>query len=338
MGKEIDVEATEIFRELDEIGKAQPNRLDSTNAERVRWFMRRAKEKGYSNERIHRLTNRRWSINTIKQWTKNVGVTDSTAMERIDEMFRDAIQSDASMKDVREYVEHKKTLQKHRLTHDDELEFMAYLRQSPEELATMIVLFGRSKQEKLGIADLLEARGNLVELRQLDYSEKIFTDLKLAAKGFDPQSLLKAIIPYKNLQTVETELKKKSDGMQIEGKKLEALKRETGKLEALEAQIKQYIEKHAQLTSQGFTEQIFDLLLNVAENYGGVENVVKALDVYQKLQQLLSEVASLEQKCQDSESRLKMLNSEYADLQTVIAMRFPPKEGQDEHSIHITIG
>ena len=52
----VDEEATEIFRELNEIGKAQPNRLDSTNAERARWLMCRAKEKGYSNERIYRLT------------------------------------------------------------------------------------------------------------------------------------------------------------------------------------------------------------------------------------------------------------------------------------------
>lgn len=76
-----DEEEAEIFRELNEIGTAQPNRLDSTNAERARWLMCRAKERGYSNERTYRLTKGRWSINTIKQWTKNVGVKDSTAME-----------------------------------------------------------------------------------------------------------------------------------------------------------------------------------------------------------------------------------------------------------------
>ena len=103
MSKDMDDEAIEIFRELNEIGKAQPKRLDSANAKRAKWLTCRAKEKGYSNERIHRLTKGRWSINTIKQWTKNVGVKDSTEMERIDQMFGQVIQSGSSMNDVREY-------------------------------------------------------------------------------------------------------------------------------------------------------------------------------------------------------------------------------------------
>ena len=197
---------------------------------------------------------------------------------------------------------------------------MTYVRQSPEELGNLILLFGHWKEENLNIDELIDAHTNMIELRQLGYSESIFTDLKLAAKGFDPQSLLRAINSYKNLQAIEAELKKRSVEMQGEEKRLQGLKDETSKLETRKVQIKGYLDKHAKLTSQGFTEQTLDLLLNVARNYGGVENVVKALNVYQDLQQLLSKVASLKQECQDSESRLKMLNSEYADLKTVIAM------------------
>ena len=241
-------------------------------------------------------------------------------MERIDEMFREAIQFDSSMNDVREYMDHKKTLQQHGLTHDDEVEFLTYVRQSPAELADLIVLFGHWRQKNLRIDDLLAAHSNLIELRQLGYSTNIFTELKLAAKGFDPQSLLKGIILYKNLQAIETELKKVSTEVQAEVKRLEVLKGETSKLETHKAQIEPFMAKHAKLTAQGFTEQIYDLLLNVAKNYDGVENLLKGLDAYQNLQQLLSRVITIQRKCVDSESRLTMLNSQYADLQTVIAM------------------
>jgi len=318
--KDMDDEAIEIFRELNERGKAQPNRLDGANAMRVKWLMCRAKEKGYSNERIHRLTHDRWSINTIKQWTKNVGVKDSTKMERIDETIRELIQTGSSMNDVREYIDHKKSLQQRGLTHEDEVEFMTYIRQSPEELDNLLYLFGHWKKENLNINELMDVHNNMIELKQFGYSGDIFLDLKMAAKGFDPQSLLKAINRYNNLPAIDAELKKRSVEVQSEEKRLQGLKDETSKLETRKAQIKGYLDKHAKLTSQGFTEQTLDLLLNVARNYGGVENVVKGLNAYQDLQQLLSKAASLEQNCQDSESRLKMLNSEYADLKTVIAM------------------
>lgn len=116
----------------------------------------------------------------------------------------------------------------------------------------------------------------------------------MAARGFDPQSLLKAIIQYKNLQVIETELKKKYVETQSEVTRLESLKGETSKLETQKAQIELFMEKHAKLEAQGFTEQIYDVLLNVAKNYDGLENLLKALDVYQNLQQLLSRVITIQ--------------------------------------------
>lgn len=318
MGKDQTEDAGEYVKELNRIG-LQSNKLDSAGAKRAKWIMCRLKAMGYSNERIHRLTNARWSVNSIKAWTKNVRL-DPAVAERNDDLLVQFTESGSSIQAITEYLDDKKALEDNGLSLQDAREFMLYLRQSREELASLIELLGDWKQRDLSIEDLLRAHSNLNELDQLGYTNSIFAELKKAAQDYDQQSLLKAVVSYKGLPVIEEQLRKTKEMVLADQKKVAISTDELKRLEEKKAGIATYMKKHQNLVAMGLTEELVGLVLAVVQRYGGLENLREFLNKCQSIKDLSEREQELGLKCREREARLEKLNADHSGMQTAIGM------------------
>ncbi len=182
-------EITRTVKEVLEIRKQQPNRLDRAGTKIVKVRLRQLKELGLSNREICEALGGAWSEVAIKQMTAGVGAKDTEARRSFGKVLNEIATSDYTSDDLNRLL----PIIRSRLDPGLIMEFLEDTLQSRRDPGETLSLYERMKDK--GISPEIAAKVDTITevLSSCGYSMGTLEKFKEASGDYDPDELLQSI-------------------------------------------------------------------------------------------------------------------------------------------------
>jgi len=309
----------DIVSELSLLAKKKPLRDDELK--RAKELMIKLKEMGFTNAEISELTGGGWSETTIKSYTRGVGVKDPSPREGAWVTLSQMINMGLTLEDVEEAISVKKGLEAKGVSLEEVTELLNEVKKSRIMLSDLLQTYKALRDSGLTITQLPEV---LTYKSKLEEAGLTIDGLKEAYKASETcggfEGLIKAVKTYGSIQAMEEELSKLRSEKESVEKQLSELKGEVRRLGEEKTRIEGVLKLYEELKNTGFEEGVLRSLKEASDKYGGMKNVIDAVNTYGSLTDLKSELRKLEERKSSLEAELRKVEADYAHLETVINM------------------
>ena len=310
-----------IVRELLSLARRKPLRGDDIARARARELMVKLREMGFTNMEISELTSGGWSEPSVRLYTRGVTVKDPSPKENALRILSQMIAAGLTLEDIEVAVSVKSDLEAKGVSFGDVSSLVEEARKSKVSLRDLVQTYKALKDSGLSAAQLAEALSYKSRLEEAGFTIEGLKEIYTASKAYGGYSgLIKAMNVYGSLESIEAEVKRIiSERGKLE-KQVNELKEMVEKLGEEKARIEGFLKLYDDLKTLGFDEEVLRRLKEASDRYGGVRDVLEAVNAYGGLAELRSEVGKLEKKRMEVESELKKAEADHAHLQTIIAM------------------
>ena len=309
----------ETIRELRSLVKKKP--LKGGDLTKAKELARMLKEMGFTNKEISELTDGGWSEPTVKLYTRGVKVGDPTTKRRITELLVELVEGGLTLEGVEHALSMERSLKAIGLEVGDVLNFIGDVKRERVDMRSVIETYRGLQKAKLTIEQASSLSSYKSELDALGVSiEGLRIICELSKKYGGYNDVLKALNAYDNLQSIENKI----DGLKqeigiLERRKAE-LNGEVSELDKKRESVREDLELYRELEGNGFTLEVLSKLKKVSEKYGGLNNLLEAIDTYSGLKDLEELVAKVRREKESVEADIKRLQTDYAHLQHVVSL------------------
>ena len=302
----------EVIRELLKLAGRKP--LSGEDLKRAKRLMAELKGMGFKNREIAELTKEGWSEATVKLYTKGVKVKDPSPKNTALNLLGELVERGLTLKDIEEAVEVTRKCEERGLTLEDALNLLDEAKSAGLKVEDAIRTFREMKEGGSTFEALREALAYKAELESKGLSLEDLRRLSDALKKLGGYTkALEALEAYGGVEAVKAEAEKLS-------KEKAGLEEQVKRLEERKAALKPSLDAHEELERRGFNHEALMRLREASSKYGGVEEVLEAVNKYGNVASLNSELSRLKDERDKTEASLRKLNADHAHLQTLIGM------------------
>ncbi|MCC2647685.1 MAG: hypothetical protein K0S67_1218 [Nitrososphaeraceae archaeon] len=340
-----------IISELQSLAKKQPLR-SSVELNRAKELMITLRQKGYTNNDISRLNGGAWSENTVKLYTRGTDIVDSTSKDDAIKIISEMVKSGLTLNEVKKTVSLKSYLDAENMSLEDIVSLLRDLNSSGLSLKDIIQLHKSIKVEGLSLKQLTELFIYKSDLEKAGLTVEILKQIRQASSTFgDANLVIKAVNEYGNLVALENEINHanaKKEHIQLDIEQSQASLRD---IQEKIAQQQELFIEYKELKELGFDEISLKQIKQIAIRYAAdnhnsnssfnsnddsnssnnnnksvsitkdfVNKAFQALNKFTDISDIESEIKNLQRKRTDLEAALNKVNSDYAHLQSLIAM------------------
>jgi hypothetical protein len=347
-----------IISELQLLAKKQPLR-NNGELNRAKELMITLRKKGYTNNDISRLSGEAWSENTVKLYTRGTDIVDSTSKDETIKIISEMVKMGLTLNEVSKAVSSKDYLNRENVSLEDIVSLLQDLKNSSGlSLKDIIQLHKSIKVEGLSLKQLKELFVYKPDLEKAGFTVETLKHIRQASSTFgDANLVIKAINDYGNLVALENEINHasaKKEQIQLDIEQSQASLRD---IQEKTAKQQELFKEYKELKELGFDEISFKQIKQISINYGAANNdhnsnisfnndddsnrnnnnnnnksvgsiptkdfvnkAFQALNKFADLSDIESEIKNLQRKRTDVEAALNKVNSDYAHLQSPIAM------------------
>jgi hypothetical protein len=347
-----------VISELQSLAKKQPLR-SSVELNRAKELMITLRQKGYTNNDISIMSGGGWSENTVKLYTRGTDIVDSTSKDEAIKVISEMVKSGLTLHKVNEAVSLKDYLDAEKMSLEDIVSLLQDLKSSGVGLEDIIQLNRSIKVEGLSLKQLIELFMYKSDLEKAGFTVELLKQLRQASISFgDANLVIKGINEYGNLVALENEINHasaKKEHIQLDIEQSQASLRD---IQEKTAKQQELFKEYKELKELGFDEISLKQIKQIAIRYGAANNdhnsnisfnsdddsnynnnnnnnnksvssiptkdfvnkAFQALNKFADLSDIESEIKSLQRKRTDVEAALNKVNSDYAHLQSLIAI------------------
>ena len=346
-----------VISELQSLAKKHPLR-SSVELNRAKELMITLRQKGYTNNDISKLSGGAWSENTVKLYTRGTDVVDSTSKDEAVKIISEMVKSGLTLNEVSEAISLKDYLDAENISLEDIVSLLQDLKSSGLVLKDIIQLNRSIKVEGLSLKQLIELFMYKLELEKAGFTVEVLKQLLQASISFgDANLVIKAINEYGNLVALENEINHasaKKEHIQLDIEQSQVSLRD---IQEKTAQQQELFKEYKELKELGFDEISLKQIKQIAISYGAANNdqnsnisfnsdddsnsnnnnnnnksvssiptkdfvnkAFQALNKFADISYIESEINNLQKKRTDVEAAFNKINSDYAHLQSLIAM------------------
>jgi hypothetical protein len=298
IGQHLIVDTVRNLRALARLPK-----LSRLQREESKAFMRELREHGFTNADISVIVDEKWKEPTIKRYTRGVKTVSTDERDKLLRLLSDFSSVGGTLQDLEDFSSYKKTL--------DSLEV---------NYVTILTLIRDIMHRGYLIEDLIYIKDSLVksDLTIDDFLKQVTITEDLNRQGIFDQELtilINMARVYGGINGIYTALEKYGDIETIKNAEIQAqvslnvLQTNFTKLEKKYATLKPFVDFAEILIMQySFNHESLDILVKVAEKYGGLTNVLEAITEYGNIHELrLEKVKEIK-----IGRNLKTLNDDYS--------------------------
>jgi predicted nucleic acid-binding Zn-ribbon protein len=301
------------------LGKKQP--LKGIELERAKELMIILKEAGYTNKQIQDLSARAWSENTIKLYTRGSNIEDSTSKENAERIIADMISKGMNLDQIKLAVSLKDNLEAKGLRTEDILCFIDETKKYNVNPKDLLQTYNVFKETGLSIANLIESTQHIIQLKELGFAvDNIKQFLKVSKKFGSVGNVIEAINAFSTLNSIQQELRDIELQKHQSKEQLDSLRSEVKTLEDKRYKVQDILNSYDELKQKGLDNDIIWQIRKTADKYGGFKKILEALNAYENLDSIKSQIDDLEKKKTNAESSLNKANADHAHLQSLLDM------------------
>jgi predicted nuclease with TOPRIM domain len=309
---------TAVAKLLQLAGK--PNLSNAENAE-AQATMQSLKALGMSNVEINKICKGRWSVSTIKGYTKGINAPSPNLWQDAVSMLTEAIVAHITLDDISTTLEVKDFLASNKITLEDITAFLNAMAAGGLDTAQLIdkvqVLqkSGLSVQDAVDISTLktkIESYGLLLDM--------LPALVKIAQQYSDPQQALEAFSQYPSLTALQAEINAAQQDLEKIQAAQVAISKEIQRTEAKSLELQAPIKAYEKVLKYGFDEKELVTLSNLASKYSDPETIFKAIEKYASLEEIKNGVTAAKSELADINSKISKTTAKYGHLTTAIKM------------------
>jgi len=313
------MELEAIITELRDLARRKP--LSKEDLERARELMTKLKEMGFTNKEISELTDGGWKEPTVKLYTRGSKVRDRNPKDTAISLLGELVDRGLTLTDVERAISTVSKLEDRGLSLEDVSEFLSEAKRTKLRAEEVLRIFKEMKYRGLSIEALREALAYRSELQSKGLTVEYLKRVHNACGRLGGYTkVFEAVEAYGDLKSIKAEVDKLSEEKAKLEREIGGLKEEVGRLEKRREEVKAVLEVYGELAEMGFDFEALSELKKASGKYGGLKEVLEAINAYESLTSLREEVSKVRREKEDVEAELKKLNADYAYLQTVIGM------------------
>jgi predicted nucleic acid-binding Zn-ribbon protein len=341
-----------VISELQSLAKKQPLR-GNDQLNKAKELMITLRQRGYTNNNISTLSGGAWSENTVKLYTRGTDVVDSTSKDEAIKIISEMVKSGLTLNEVRKAVSSKDYLDRENMSLEDIVSLLEDLKSSGLSLKDIIQLHKSIKLEGLSLKQLTELFIYKSDLEKAGFTVEILKQLRQASTSFgDGNLVIKAINEYGNLVALENEINRANAKKEHIQSDIEQYQASLTNIQEKIAQQQELFKEYKELKELGFDEISLKQIKQMTIRYGAgagardssnssfdsnddsntnnnksvnitkdfVNKAFQALSKFADISDIESEIKNLQRKRTDLEAASNKVNSDYAHLQSLIAM------------------
>jgi DNA repair exonuclease SbcCD ATPase subunit len=283
--------------------------------------MQSLKALGMSNVEIAKICKGRWSVSTIKGYTKGINAPSTNPWKDAVSVLTDAIAAHITLDDINTTLEVKHTLKANKITLEGVTGFFNAVVDAGLDSAQLINEVQELQKLGLSLQDAVGINTLKTEMESFGLSlEAIPALAKIAQQYGNPQQALEAFSHYPSLTALQTEIvtaQEQLEKIQVEqataSQQLQQIKE---KSQQLQVPIKAY----ESVQKYGFDEKALVALSGLASKYGGPKTVFKAIEKYNNLEEIENKVTTAKSQLAAYNSKISQAITKYGHLTTAIKM------------------
>jgi len=305
--------------ELRDLSKKKP--LHGENQVRAKQLMTELRAQGFTNKEICDLTGGGWSEPTVKSYTKGISVEDATAKKEAMSLLREMVSRNLTLDDVSKSLSMDDKLKDEGVTFDELSSLLVQASASGVAPKDLVSMHYDAEESGLSFDELKQTLSCKKELDVVGFTPDSLKKIRdVSVKYGSPEDILEAIQGYGSLQEMRSEYNHQASKKEKLEKVVEKSTQLVSSLEERRASAEETINLFQHINNMGYNEKALQDLENLSQKYGGVKDVIEAVNAYADLRGLKAEVEGIERRRANEESKLKKLNAEHAHLQTLIDM------------------
>jgi DNA repair exonuclease SbcCD ATPase subunit len=269
----------ELVRELKLLAKKKP--LPKRSLERAKELMRKLKSMGFTNREISGLTGGGWSEPSVKNYTRGVSVEDPIFKKTAIDLLQELVDEDLTLYEVKGYMSLRKRF---------EAEGFSF-----EELPNLL-----ERLDELGVS-----------------VDGLKTIVESAERYGRYEEVLKAIEAYSSLQSLNKEVEKQSDVKSRVNQEIEKMRADMESLKEQRNPIIQDLELYRRLENRGFNYDRLGKMQDASEAFSSFEEVLDAINTYKSLEELKTELSTLQDDRKKVDTEVKNLEAKLAHLESL---------------------
>jgi len=239
-------------------------------------------------------TNAEISEATIKSYTRGARVRDPSPRESAWVTLSQMINMGLTLKDVEGATSVKKDLEAEGVNLEEVTELLSKVKKGGIMLSDLIQTYKALRDSGLTITQLPEV---LTYKSKLEEAGLTIDGLKEVYKASETcggfEGLIKAAKTYGSIQAMEEELSRLRSEKEDVEKRLSELKGEARRLGEEKTRVEGALKLYEESKKAGLEEDVLRSLKEASDKYGGVKNVIDAVNTYGSLTDLKSESSLL---------------------------------------------
>lgn len=314
-----DAELEGVIGELRDLARRKP--LPAKELDRAKGLMVRLREMGFTNREVSHLTDGGWSEPTVKLYTRGSTVKDPSPKNEAIKLLTELVDMGLSLNEVKDTISVVDKLRAKDLTVEDVSSFLEEARKFKVDVKEVFSLYKDLKASNLTVEDLRRALAYKVELESAGLMLNDLAKLSEASKAYGGfNRVVDAVDSYGGLEALKAEVSELDSKRGELKREIEELKNIVKDLEERKASVTNALRTYEELKQKGFDDKALNELRKASSKYGGVNEVLSAINAYESLKSLESFISEMEKKKADVEAEVKRINAEHAYLQTIIGM------------------
>ena len=303
------------------IALAAQQSLTKAEQEEARQLMRQLKEGGMSNPEISKLSKGKWTPSTIKFYTPGIKPPHPNDWEDAVTLLDKVIAAGLSLDDVETAVDVSDELQSAGISLNQLISLLFAADSASVTVADLVHQYELLKEHGLTPKNVSEALSLKEELEKKGLGlDSLVPLVELAKKHGEPQKIIQALSKYASLIELSEQVDSANGELESLNQQKDEKCQQVEEAETKLTKLKEPIEAYEKAIDLGFTEHELAKLSGLTQKYGGVKEVLKAVEAYASLFDILNKNTKAKAELSEVKANISKLETQYAHLKTAITM------------------
>jgi len=302
----------DLIKELEELGKRRP--LSQKDLARAEELMKILKENGFINKGISDIMGGLWKEPTIKLRTRGVTVRDPSLRKNVEEVLGQLVDMGLTLEDVKAFILVKEDIDSKGIKLEEVADLLGEANRLEIDSKDILDTYMSQKRSDLSIKELREILSYKTDADKFGITLKIMDEFIQVSKIYgEPSSVFEALRGHKGLNDIKTDLGRMSSEKEKIEDQISRLGSEVIALEKRKDSAEKALKTYEMIKALGFDDSTYNRLKASSEKFGGVDQLLDAVNSY-------TDLTEIKRKRENLEAELKKVQADHAHLQTVIGM------------------
>ena len=300
---------------------ANKTTLSKAEHEETRKAMCQLKKEGMSNEEIARLSDGKWTVSTVKGYTKGIKAADPNPWQDVATLLNNLISSNMTLDDVETAVTLHYDLEEQGVTLEQVIDLLLTVDPDSVDLATVIQHTKELAESGLTPKGVAEAVGLKKELEDEGFSlDSLPVLTKLAQNYGDAQKVLEAVSAYGSIGELQNEISSAKKELQDLSAEKAYIHKQLAETQTMLSELAKPLQAYHSAVDLGFGEEELADLAALAEKYGGPKAVLQALKAYGNYGGITDRISKAKAHLDSLKTEINKLDAKHNHLKSAIAM------------------